>query len=222
MKPNVQKSVSAAFVLFFLAAISSPGEVQSRKLSIETSVFYIPAIQTITWGGPAEDGTIRGVTKGGDVTAPFPEGVVLLQAAADASDGDLIEIIKKKVYFACSDVLQIFPTRRRAFIYDPSTRDCDSIDVQETIQQRGHNFRYHLTVNPVLFLDSDFIVSVKFTSAFFPPPQETFNASPIEIPLLSQTLGLEPGRTYLIGFPRGAVKGSRRGTVFWVALSMKP
>ncbi len=205
MKKN--KIINNFLVLFFListAQIGMPPEDEYQNLRVR--VFRILPFQGSVKSYPAKEGGIRGVVSGGNVTAFFPDGIVLLETDLYQNDEDLVRFIKEKVKFSgLGEKVKISKVEHSNHTI---TKD-RYIAIKENEEGKAVHLtrygQYLLSIRPLSIEGRrEVILSVEFRN---------------HEKLLDQTIGVRFSKTLIIGFPTNE-KGSR-GTVYWLALSFE-
>ena len=90
--------------LFIMSQPSTGLPRQNEKITIETRILAIPALQSrMVDGGTLEDGRVWGVVMGGNVTRNFPEGFTVLEVPSNREDFEFVGLIKDEVSaYPCS------------------------------------------------------------------------------------------------------------------------
>ncbi len=102
-------SVLAGLMVFYTLAAGS-GQT-GIKCQINMRLYEIPMMQSYSYGGAEETGaTVVGYTRGGNITASFPSGIVLIQTdfGKDATESKIKEELLARGYF--KEAKSIFPS----------------------------------------------------------------------------------------------------------------
>jgi hypothetical protein len=172
-------------------------------IKVYLKIYWVPMYQSRVSAEETENGQIVGGMIGGNVTALFPAGVVILDSdlGKDASDSIVQDYIKEKVLFGCEEVVRILPLAKHTFEFNPI-----SLESKETKEElydfEGRRFKYAIKIKPQFIGNGEIILKLQFIIR-----QQI---------LLSQTFGFKVYRNYFIGFP--AYDGKPRGNVFWISI----
>jgi len=192
---------------------------RNPDINLKVRIFQIPPHQSITKtlpSPPAKEGEvtgIRGERIGGNVTATFPNGIVLLETGLFQSNDDLIREIKEKVSFCCEKVLSILPVAEEDMLVKEESLLIPVKGRKMYTQRNSHLYvDYSLEIQPLLIQDEEVLSRIRFSAKYKETEED-------EKKLLDQTFGLKYSRTLLVGFPTN--ENHRRGTVYWLALSFE-
>ncbi len=183
-----------------ILALTSAGQVPASVVRVK--VLIVPSIQTVVQAESLPDGSVLGSQTGGEVTASFPDGVVLVRGGGgDFSDDALRERIRAAVVFPSPSprgvgikVLGSYSFRLRA-----GTSGSSDID--------GPNLRRRLRISS-LAPGNGSILRIRFDAG---------KAEEAELPtLLELTTAVGELETLLIGFPDH--QEGRRGNVYFLAV----
>ena len=205
--------------LFIGTQLSTELPCRNEKISIETRVLEVPALQSkMAGGGVLEDGRVWGVVMGGNVTRNFSEGITILEAPSDREDQEYVRLIKDKVSSypcSCGDFIQIALWKRFNVELDSSTAGQKVCEIHERISGRGEYWLHFAidTYQQEAFLnflcEAIFYDSLKFDKKGRIVREELYNRT---IPfILDQTI--------LVGFAPPKDKNGGRGSAYWFVIS---
>lgn len=95
-------------IFFFLIIICIDVAFAQNAVRVFAKVYEIPPyLSTIVFGVQNKDGSVSGGVIGGNVTASFPDGVVILDGyfAKDLPDNAVKEAIRGKVRWPCGEAV---------------------------------------------------------------------------------------------------------------------
>lgn len=101
---NIFKTfVGIALLVFSSALVAAPSEYD---LDVYIRVYKIPRVQNLEPKTPDGNGNITRVRVEGDLTAVFPDGIVLLQTDLSplASDSAVAQVIRDRIYFGRDNI----------------------------------------------------------------------------------------------------------------------
>ena len=188
---------------------------RSEKITIETRVLGIPALQSkMAGGGTLKDGRVWGVVIGGNVTRNFPEGITVLEAPPDREDQEYVRLVKNEVSAypcSCGDFIQIATWRRFIVTLDSSKDGHKITEIHEKISGRGE-YWLHFTIDTdrqEVFLnflcEAIYYDSLKFDERGRIVREELFNRT---IPLIRD-------QALLVGFAPPKARDGGRGSAHW-------
>jgi len=206
------KIIDCFLVLFFLILVNQVGmPLEDEFLNLKVRVFRIQPFQGGVKSYPTKEGGVRGEVSGGNVTAFFPDGIVLLETDLYQNDEDLIKFIKEKVKFSgLGEKVEIFsigawslgiPKNLEAYLEELKRKEEKEVD--STVYVKSYE-PYLLSISPLLVQRGEVILRVVF---------HNFER------LLNQTIAVKLRRTLLVGFP-SHVKG-RREVAYWIVFSFE-
>lgn len=209
-------------IFFFLILICIDIAFAQNAVRIFAKVYEIPPYQSkIVSAVQDKDGSVSGAMIGGNVTASFPDGVVILDAyfAKDLPDNGIKEAIRGKVRWPCGEAqpsglgINYLGKHELVFNVDAIQRGQDFQPA--VIAGSGVNIRL-LSIVPLLLTEKDLIVKIRFEAGF----RNIGNLSPVEL-LLERILNLDLSRILLVGFPSkdGNPRIRESVSVYWLALS---
>ncbi len=209
--------VLCTIILFALFSLGM--SYRNPGLNLKVRIFQIPPHQSITKilpSPPAKEGEVTGIYGeriGGNVTATFPNGIVLLETDLFQSNDDLIREIKEKVSFCCEKVLSILPVAEEDMLVDEVSLFIPLRGGKIYRQRNSHLYvDYSLGIQPLSIQDEEAILKIRFSAKYKVAEGDKKK-------LLDQTFGLKYSRTLIVGFPTNG--NHRRGTVYWLALSFE-
>jgi len=211
-------------IFFLLVIICIDAAFAKNVVRVFAKLYQIPPFQsTIVSAVQNKDGSVSGAMIGGNVTASFPDGVLILDGyfAKDLPDNAVKEAIRGKVRWLCGEAL-------------PSGVGIDYLDKHEFLFeteaiQRGGDFQSAviagsgiinrlLSIAPLLLTEKDFVIKIRFEADF----RNISNPPPVEL-LIERTLNLSLSRILLVGFPskEGNPRNREAVSVYWLALSVQ-
>lgn len=205
------------FLLGLFIATQSHAELpgRSEKITIETRVLGIPALQSkMAGGGTLKDGRVWGVVIGGNVTRNFPEGITVLEAPPDREDQEYVRLVKNEVSAypcSCGDFIQIVPWRRFIVTLDSGSDGHKISEIHEKISGRGEYWLYFAidTDQKEVFLnflcEAIFYDSLKFDERGRIVREKIFN----------RTIPLVCDQALLVGFAPPKARDGGRGSAYW-------
>jgi hypothetical protein len=200
----------------FIATQTPTGPVgHNEGITIDTRVLVIHALQSkMVSGGVLKDGRVYGVVIGGNVTANYPEGIIVLEAPSDREDHEFVRLIKDKVSShpcSCGDFVQISPWRRFQVTLDSCAAGHKVYEIHNKIIGRGE-YWLHFAIDvdqKAVFLnflcEAIYYDSLKFDKRGRIVREELFNRT---IPLIWD-------QALLVGFAPPKSKDGGRGNAYW-------
>ncbi len=199
----------------------------NKKPTIEVRVLRVPAFQSIMKPTPQVEGSVSGVVVGGNVTAYFPEGLIILETSIDKDYSEIIQLIKDKISSypcSCGEFIQIDPYSEEDINFNPLTGLYDRFELRDIIFRRGIIIgEYWLYVTPIITNKHNLILILNFevnkgqlTAQDLHEPQNSF-----EKELFNQALEMNVDKTLLVGFAPPKLEGSSRGSAYWLIFSLK-
>lgn len=211
-------------IFFLLVIICIDTAFAQNVVRVFGKLYQIPPFQsTIVSAVQNKDGSVSGALIGGNVTASFPDGIVILDAyfAKDLPDGAVKEAIRAKLRWPCAEAqpsglgINNYYLDKIEFVFN-----IDAIQKGKDFQSeatRGSGVHYcRLSILPVLLMEKDLIIKIRFEEG----TRNIGNPPPAEV-LIERTLKLDLTRILLVGFPSKDGNPRYRGavTVYWLALS---
>jgi|GEM_PF-5548155 hypothetical protein len=188
-------------------------------IRVYLKIYEVPAYQSILSAQKTENGGLKGTKIGGNVTATFPSGIVLLDSdlGRDASDSIVENYIKSKVLFGCPEIVNIFPVAKYELELNPLS---ESKRIKEELSDfKGNGLNYEIKIKPQFISDNEIILNLQFI-------KEIEKIKPFELlafrkykreferkMILNQTFGFKFFKNYYIGFLdySGKLKGMYTG-----------
>jgi len=192
-------------------------------IRVYLKIYEVPAYQSILSGEKTENGGLKGTMIGGNVTATFPDGIVLLDSdlGKDASDSIVEDYIKSKVLFGCREIVSILPVAKHKFELNPLSLESKRIK-EELSDFKGNGLNYEIKIKPQFISDNEIILSLQFI-------KEMERIKPFELlafgkyereferkMILNQTFGFKLFKNYFIGFLDHS--GKSKGNVYWISI----
>jgi len=209
-------------IFFFLIIICIDVAFAQNAVRVFAKVYEIPPyLSTIVFGVQNKDGSVSGGVIGGNVTASFPDGVLILDGyfAKDLPDNSVKEAIRGKVRWPCGEAqpsgVGINYLDKHEFIFDPGAIQRGEDFQSVVIAGSGVSYSL-LSIAPLLLTEKDLVIKIRFEAGF----RNIGNPPPVEL-LIERTLDLGLSRILLVGFPSRDGNPRYRGvaTVYWLALS---
>jgi hypothetical protein len=217
MRRQIQISIFFLLVVTYIYAAFAKNVVR-----VFAKLYEIPPFQsTIVSSVQNKDGSVFGAMIGGNVTASFPDGLLMLDAyfAKDLPDNAVKEAIRGKVRWPCGEAqpsgVGINYLDKHEFIFDIRAIQRGE-DIQSVIIAGSGVFYRLLSIAPLFFTEKDLVIKIRFEAGF----RNLGNPPPVEL-LIERTLNLDLSRILLVGFPSKDGNPRYRGavTVYWLALS---
>jgi hypothetical protein len=207
-------------IVLLMLSITSVAAPLEHELDVYIRVYKIPRVQN--WESKISDGNgdITRVRVEGDLTAVFPDGIVLLQTDLSplASDSAVAQAIRDRVYFGRDNIkatrISVEDLKEVHLRFDKSHSSEDVRFDKEISSHSKENYRLRTSVKSVE--EDEIIMNVSFDSGW-----SSFGGrlgTSIIGTIFEQTIALSENKILLIGFPSHD-KGPR-GTVFWLAVSV--
>ena len=160
---------------------------------------------------PTKEGGIRGEVIGGNVTASFPDGIVLLESDLYQNNLDIVKFIKEKVKFSgLGEKVKIssigawsvgIPKNLEAYLEElKRKKEKENVGIQYVKRYEP----YVLAISPLFVQKGEVILRIKF---------HNFEK------LLNQTIAVKLSRTLLVGFPSHVM--GRREAIYWLVFSFE-
>jgi hypothetical protein len=215
---NIFKTVIGIVLLMSsFVPVACPFE---HNLDVYICVYKIPRIQN--WEAKISDGSgeVTKVRVEGDLTAVFPDGIVLLQTelAHMASDSAVIQEIRGQVYFGRENIkatrVSVEDLKEVHLRFDRSHL-FEEVQFDKEISSHSREI-YRLRASVKSVEEEEIIMNISFDSGW-----RSFGGrlgTSIIGTIFDQTIALPENRMLLVGFPSHD-KGPR-GTVFWLAISV--
>jgi len=209
-------------VFFLLVFICINAAFAKNVVRVFVKLYEIPPFQsTIVSMAENKDGSVSGAMIGGNVTASFPDGVLILDGyfAKDLPDNAVKEAIRGKVRWPCGEAqpsgVGINYLDKHEFVFDIGAirrgEDFQSV----VIAGSGISYRL-LSIASLLLTEKELVIKIRFEAGF----RNIGNPPPVEL-LIERTLNLDLSRILLVGFPSKDGNPRHRGavTVYWLSLS---
>ncbi len=206
------KIIICFLVHFISISIVQVGvSLEDGWLNLKVRIFRILPFQTIVKAKSIsiKDGKVGGIQGGiirENVTASFPDGIVLLETDLNQDNADLDRLIKEKVKFSCLSK-RVGISQVDTLNISINAKNFETFIAGEGLYPKimyGHG-GYRLIVVPLAIEKDELILRVKFQG--------------FEKKLLDQTIGVKFAKTLLVGFPSKDFGG--RGAIYWLAFSFE-
>jgi hypothetical protein len=190
------------------------------NLDVYIRVYKIPSVQKWEAKISDEKGGIVRVRVEGDLTAVFPEGIVLIQTelAHVASNSAINQAIRDRVYFGShnfeAERISVLELKKIHFCFNKSHSFEEARFDREISSHSKENYRLSTSVKSVK--EDEFILNIRFKSG-----RSSFGGgigSGYIGTILDHTFAVSEHKISLIGFP--SYDKGPRGTVFWLAISV--
>ncbi len=215
---NILKAfVGIVILMSSFAPVAAPFE---HDLDVYIRVYKIPRVQNWAMELPEDNGETTSVRVDGDLTAVFPDGIVLLQTDLSpmASNSAITKVIKERIYFGGNNFkatrLRVEDLKKVQLLFDKS-HSSEEVRFEKEISSHSREI-YRLRTSVKSMEEDEIIMNVSFDSGW-----SSFGGrlgTSISGTIFEQTIALPEQKILLIGFPSHD-KGPR-GTVFWLAISV--
>jgi hypothetical protein len=198
--------------------------VQNEPIILENTILVIPAFQSKMISGESHaDGSLSGRLMGGNVTANFPEDLVVIGASLNLSEMGLIKLIKDKMSSypcSCGEFLEIDMYDRKKVTLKPNSIRHNIFEKHNWISHKkstalSGEYWMDLSINSVqqgIFLN--FICEAIFYNSLIHDEQSNL----LRKEITNQTIEMNPEETILIGFAPPKGKNTHRGSAHWVII----
>ncbi len=189
-------------------------------LDVYIHMFKIPRIQNFMANLPVENGGIINARIEGDLTAVFPDGVVLLQTelAHNASNSAIFQAIQDRVSFGSGNIkatrISIEDLKAVHLQFDNS-HSSEEVQFDHKISSQ-HRENYELWVGVKSVKEDEVIIEIRFESGWSSSGGRI--GTSIICSIFKHTIALAEHKVLLIGFPSN--DDGPRGTVYWLACSV--
>jgi hypothetical protein len=189
-------------------------------LDVYIRVYKIPSVQNWESKISRERGDITEVRVKGDLTATFPDGIVLIhtELAHVASDSAVNKVIRDSIYFGSQYFeaarISVLNLEKIHFRFDEAHSFEEVRFDREISSNSKENYRLSTGVKSVD--EDDIILHIRFDSG-----SSSFGGGiggGYIGTILNQTFAVSAHKILLIGFPSHDT--ALRGTVFWLAISV--
>jgi hypothetical protein len=217
---NILKFEAFVGIVLLMLSVTSVAAPLEHDLDVYMRVYKIPRVQNWESKTPDGNGDVVRIRVDGDLTAVFPDGIVLLQTDLSpmASDSAITQVIKERVYFGGNNFkvtrLRVEDLKKVQFRFDKS-HSSEEVRFEKEISSHSRE-DYRILADIRAVEEDGIIVKVRFDSgrsSFV----GWFGGGFIGT-IFEQTISLPEHKILLIGFPSHD-KGPR-GTVFWLAVSV--
>ncbi|MGB8951152.1 MAG: hypothetical protein WCC06_00600 [Candidatus Aminicenantales bacterium] len=212
---------------WMVIGILGPGVASSGKeFRIDIRVFGIPMVQSIVRSGSNETGGIRGYSVEYNVTASFPDDIVLVRTDLDrdATEVQIKEAVYSHGYF--KEAKSYLPSGIGWWKLGVYSFSCLQEELgTDTIRREYHEAavssqnmtrnEYWLTVRPKSADEKDAILGLMFESRW----KTKEYPDGVSRVLLNQDVGIPLGQMLLVGFP--SKDFGPRGTVYFLAVCVQ-
>jgi hypothetical protein len=209
---------------FLLVIICIDAAFAKNVVRVFAKLYEIPPFQsTIVSAVQNKDRSVSGAMIGGNVTASFPDGMLVLDAyfAKDLPDNAVKEAIWEKVRWPCGEGqpsgVGINYLDKHEFLFETEAIQRGE-DFQPVVIAGSGDFYRLLSIAPLLLTEKDLVIKIRFETGF----RNISNPPPVEL-LIERTLNLSLSRILLIGFPskEGNPRHRDAVSIYWLALSVQ-
>jgi len=215
---NIFKTFAGiALLVLSSALVAAPFD---HDLDVYLRVYKIPRVQYWAMELPVDNGETTLVRVDGDLTAVFPDGIVLLQTDLSpmASNSAITQVIKERIYFGGNNFkatrIKVEDLKKVQLRFDKSHSSEEVRFEKEISSHSKEDYRILADIRSVE--EDEIIMNVSFDSGWS-SFGGGFGGGFIGT-IFEQTIALPEHKILLIGFPSHD-KGPR-GTVFWLAISV--
>jgi hypothetical protein len=217
---NILKFEAFVGIALLMLSVTSVAAPLEHDLDVYMRVYKIPRVQNWESKTPDGNGDVVRIRVDGDLTAVFPDGIVLLQTDLSpmASDSAITQVIKGRVYFGGNNFkatrLRVEDLKKVQLRFDKSHLS-EEVRFEKEISSHSREI-YRLRTSIKSVEGDETIMNVSFDSGW-----SSFGGrlgTSISGTIFEQTIALPEYKIFLIGFPSHD-KGPR-GTVFWLAISV--
>jgi len=215
---NILKTfVRIVLIMLSITSVAAPFD---HDLDVYLRVYKIPRVQYWAMELPVDNGETTLVRVDGDLTAVFPDGIVLLQTDLSpmASNSAITQVIKERIYFGGNNFkatrIKVEDLKKVQLRFDKSHSSEEVRFEKEISSHSKEDYRILADIRSVE--EDEIIMKVRFDSG-----RSSFGGrlgTSIIGTIFEQTIALSENKILLIGFPSHD-KGPR-GTVFWLTISV--
>ena len=155
---------------------------------------------------------------GGNVTASFPEELVVFEASSDRNYDELINLIKDRISSypcSCGDFIEITPHAKYNVTLDSSTMRQFIYEVHDWINGQGEywlNFSIYTNEHEIFL---NFLCeAIYYDSLILDKRGRIFRKE-----LFNRTIEMNLSQTILIGFAPPKAQNGYRGSAYWFIIS---
>jgi hypothetical protein len=182
----------------------------------------IAAFQSVLKTKSVEGGGVIGSRYGGNVTASFPEGIVVLRTSSDRSKGELTQFIKEKVTFRYSKIVKMNPFFRHELKFSTASKQPNRFEFNDKIFKRGLIVgEYWASITPIVYINQSIILDFRMEEYRFDSNIQRILSDRFKNEIAHQVLTVNHGETLLIGFVQPLVESRHKGNVYWIAITQR-
>lgn len=211
-----KKMVMSSLLIVFLFSITKVGMLlDNENLNLKIRIFQVPPWQSIVMSVPTPPGEkgVKGSMRGGNVTASFPNGIVLFETDLPQSNEDIIRFIKEQTRFTFPDFVNILPVADVYIRVDTENLKTSIIGERKYPPRNKHLITdYTLQVLPLSIQNEEAVFKFGFFAKYKVAEGDKKK-------LLDRTLGVAYSKTLIVGFPTNDNTG--RGAVYWLVFSFE-
>ena len=168
---------------------------------------------------------IEGNVIGGNVTAQFPEGIIVLKASSDLNEKECIQLIKEKISSypcSCSNFIDLNPGERIHSFLAPGIMTPNIFQVHDRIRTWREAALGEYWLNLSIETDQDEVFLKFLGEAIYYDSQEVNDRGRIlREELFNQTIKMNLDLVYFVGFAPPKVKNAYRGSAYWFIIIME-
>jgi len=207
-------------IVLLMSSITLVAAPFECDLGVYIRVYKIPRIQYWAMELPGNNGEMTSVRVDGDLTAVFPDGIVLLQTDLSpmASNSAIAQVIRERIYFGGNNFkatrIRVEDLKKVELRFDKSHSSEEVRFDKEISSHSKENYSLKTSVKSVE--EDEIIMNISFDSGW-----SSFGGrlgASLMGTIFEQKIALSENKILLIGFPSHD-KGER-GTVFWLAISV--
>ena len=200
----------------------------NKKPTIEVKVLRVRAFQSTmkpTSQVEGSGGMVIGAVMGGNVTAYFPEGLVILETSSDSENKEIIELIKDEISSypcSCGELIQIVPYAKKDIAFDQRIGLYDHFVLKHSITMRGIIIgEYRIRMQPIAIKRQTFMLNFEVDEEYsiFQALHDHKKSSVSE--RFNQAIELHEDNTVLVGYTPPRFVDSPRSSAYWFIISLK-
>lgn len=189
--------------VFIISLFTLSNLLSANQVKVKLEVLAVYRIQTITTSVNMGD-RIVGYTKGGDVTASFPSGILLIptEFGPDTDSSLILQLLRDEVFKNSCIPVNAKRLGNYEFIIAGEEKE---------IKEELRDFAFNLIITPLNQLEDRAVLTIVFRLKEL--KWEEYKE------LLNKTIGIKYSKYFLIGFP--SYSEGPRGTIFWLSFLLE-
>lgn len=211
-----KKIIMSSLLIVFLSSITKVSVLhENENLKLKVCIFQVPPWQSVIMSVPTPPGekAVKGSMRGGNVTARFPNGIVVFETNLSQRNKDIIRFIKEQTRFILPDFVNILPVADVYIRVDTENLKTPIIGGLMYPPRNKHLIiDYTLQVLPLLIQNEEAVFKFGFFAKYKVVEGDKKK-------LLDRTLGVAYSKTLIVGFPTNDNTG--RGAVYWLVFSFE-